>query len=82
MRGAPDEPRVAMADASLLLLSTGIFSGMQSGAARCRWRWVVDPIYAASETGLRDRYDQSPVSFQQDFYIFDISIKVVNGFKN
>ena len=30
---------------------TGII-GMRSGAARGRWRWIVDPIYAASKTGL------------------------------
>ena len=30
---------------------TGI-TGMRSGAARGRWRWIVDPIYAASKTGL------------------------------
>ena len=30
---------------------TGI-TGMQSGAASGRWRWIVDPVYAASEPGL------------------------------
>ena len=27
-------------------------TGMQSGAARGRRRWIVNPVYAASEPGL------------------------------
>ena len=39
-------------------------TGMQSGAARGRWRWIVDPIYAASETGLGNKeYNRSLVIF-------------------
>ena len=30
---------------------TGI-TGMQSGAVKGRWRWIVNPVYAASEPGL------------------------------
>ena len=34
---------------------TGI-TGMQSDAARGRWRWIVNPVYAASEPGLGNNY--------------------------
>ena len=28
---------------------------MQSGAVRGRWRWIVNPVYAASEPGLGNK---------------------------
>ena len=53
-------------------------TGMQSGAARRRRRWIVNPVYAASEPGLGNNSFNNFCfkSLSCDIFIFTIVIPV------